>query len=73
VSWLKSIAAEIGSLFVDDGRFALAIVVWLIVVWLVVAGAALGHLALPVDARAPLLAAGLLAVLLESVLRRAGR
>jgi hypothetical protein len=68
MSWLKTIAVEISGLFVDDGSFALAIMAWL-----VVAGLALAHLPLPADARAPLLAVGLLVVLLESVLRRAAR
>ncbi|WP_187290845.1 hypothetical protein [Hyphomicrobium denitrificans] len=33
--WLKTIVAEIFGLFVDDGAFALAIIVWLGAVWLV--------------------------------------
>ena len=33
--WLRSILTEIWGLFVDDGRFALAILVWLAACWLV--------------------------------------
>jgi hypothetical protein len=32
--WLKTILAEIFGLFVDDGRFAFTIIVWLGVIWL---------------------------------------
>jgi hypothetical protein len=34
--WLNAAIGEIYGLFVDDGYFALAIVVWLLLVWLVV-------------------------------------
>jgi hypothetical protein len=34
--WLKAAIGEIYGLFVDDGHFALAIVVWLLLVWLAV-------------------------------------
>jgi hypothetical protein len=34
--WLKAAIGEIYGLFVDDGYFALAIIVWLLLLWLVV-------------------------------------
>jgi membrane protein implicated in regulation of membrane protease activity len=34
--WLKAAIGEIYGLFVDDGHFALAILVWLLLLWLVV-------------------------------------
>jgi len=34
VEWIKAIAREVIGLFVDDGSFAAAIVIWLGVVWL---------------------------------------
>ena len=34
--WLKAAIGEIYGLFVDDGHFALAIVVWLLLPWLAV-------------------------------------
>ena len=42
MTWLRTIVEEIVGLFVDDGRFALAIVFWLIIAALV-----LPHLGLP--------------------------
>jgi len=64
MSWLKSIVREVVGLFVDDGNFAIAILVWL----------AAAAVALPrVTARAhwtgPILFVGLALVLVESVLR----
>jgi hypothetical protein len=60
--------AEVYGLFVDDGSFALAIVVWLFMVFYVSR-----HFAFPAYVRAPVLGAGLLLILLESVVRRAAR
>ena len=34
MQWIKAIARELIGLFVDDGSFAAAIVIWLGVVWL---------------------------------------
>jgi len=68
MSWLKTIILEIYGLFVDDGSFALAIVVWLGIVALV-----LPRLDVPASANALILFAGLLLILLESTLRRAGK
>lgn len=65
MKWLRSIAREVWGLFVDDGSFAAAIVVWL----------ALAVLVLPRVAAAwagPVWFVGLAAILTESVLR-AGR
>jgi hypothetical protein len=66
--WLKSIAREVFGLFVDDGSFAVAILLWL----------ALAILVLPRFAPAarwtgPALYAGLAIILIESVLRFARR
>jgi hypothetical protein len=66
--WLQAILGELWGLFVDDGRYALTIVAWLTLAWL-----ALPLLRLGGDWNAIILAAGLLAILLESVLRRARR
>lgn len=68
MSWLRTAFAELWGLFVDDGRYALAIVAWLLLAW-----RALPLLGLDGGWNAPILAAGLLAILAESVLRRARR
>ena len=68
MSWLRKLPAELWGLFVDDGRYALAIVVWLLLAWL-----ALPLLDLGGGWNALVFAAGLLAILAESVLRRARR
>jgi len=68
MSWLCTILAELWGLFVDDGRYAFAIVVWLLLAWLAL------PLLRPGDGcNALVFAAGLLAILAESVLRRARR
>jgi len=66
--WMKTILAEIVGLFVDDGRFALAILVWLAAVWLI-----LPHLAVAAGWRGLILFLGLAAILLDGAVRRAGR
>ena len=66
--WLKTILAEGWGLFVDDGRYAVSIVVWLVLAWL-----ALPQLHLDDGWNAPILFVGLLAILLESAWRRAQR
>lgn len=63
MKWLANIAREIVGLFVDDGMFALAIVVWVAVVW-----AGSRYLHRPTVA-AILLALGLALLLVFSVLR----
>jgi hypothetical protein len=67
MSWLRKLLAELWGLFVDDGRYALAIVVWLLLAWLALPLLDLGGW------NALVFAAGLLAILAESVLRRARR
>ena len=66
--WLTTIATEGFGLLVDDGRLALLIVIWLLLAWLALprlgAGAAVSGL---------ILFAGLAAILLESVMRRAAK
>jgi hypothetical protein len=66
--WLRSILDEVYGLFVDDGSFAVAIVVWLGLAWLI-----LPRIDTPPAARAPILFVGLVVILLESALRRARR
>jgi hypothetical protein len=65
--WIKSIAREMYGLFVDDGSFAIAILVWL---GLAVAG--LPRAAYNVRWAGPALFAGLAVILIVSVLRFAG-
>jgi hypothetical protein len=66
MGWIKSVAREVWGLFVDDGSFAVAIVVWLAVVLLaarrVAWGARFGGVVLFL---------GLATVLIENVLRYA--
>ncbi|MGC1548861.1 MAG: hypothetical protein WA777_10040 [Rhodanobacter sp.] len=66
MSWLKTILREIYGLFVDDGSYAIAILIWLGLVWLVLPRLFWGN-----AWNAIILAVGLLAILIESVLRRA--
>ena len=68
MSWLRTALVELWGLFVEDGRYALAIVVWLLLAWL-----ALPLLDMGSGWNAVILAAGLLAILVESVLHRARR
>lgn len=62
---LRTALSELWGLFVEDGRYALAIVVWVLLAWWVLPWLQLG------EWNAPVFAAGLLAILVESVLRRA--
>ena len=62
--WLKSIFREVMGLFVDDGSFAAAILVWV-----ALAVAVVPHLAGAVAWIGPALFAGLALILIESVLR----
>ena len=68
MSGLKTIFGELLGLFIEDGSFAVAIFVWLGLVWFV-----LPRVPLPRVVQGPVLFAGLLAILLESVLRAARR
>lgn len=65
---LKAILRELYGLFVDDGSFAIAIIVWLVLLWL-----ARAYLHLSGAWIAVVLFAGLVAILIESALRRARR
>ncbi|MEO8777996.1 MAG: hypothetical protein ABI389_04910 [Rhodanobacter sp.] len=66
--WLKTIPAEGWGLFLDDGRYALSIVVWLALAWLLLPPLRLGG-----GWNVLILFGGLLAILLESAWRRARR
>lgn len=66
--WLRSILAELWGLFVDDGRYALTIVTWLLLSWLLLPLLHVGG-----GWNGIILFAGLLLILLESALRSAGR
>ena len=68
MSWITTICREFFSLFVDDGAFALAILVWI-----AVAGLALARLGIPPGWIAPLLFVGMALILLENTMRRARR
>jgi hypothetical protein len=63
MNWLRTIAQEIFGLFVDDGSFAFAILVWLAAIWFLSR-----ELKLPV-AGGVVLFLGLAAILFESVTR----
>ena len=64
MNWLKSILRQIIALFVDDGRFALSILVWVLLLRVL-----FPHLPLPLQWHAPLLLVGLLAILVENLWR----
>jgi len=66
--WLRTILTEIFGLFVDDGRFALAILIWLGAVWL-----ARSRLGLAPLWAALALFAGVAGILIGSALRRCRR
>ena len=66
MKWLKTSLREIFGLFVDDGSFALAIIIWLGLAWLI-----LPRLTSNPVWNGAILFAGLALVLLESVRRRA--
>jgi hypothetical protein len=65
-AWVKTVGAELLGLFVDDGRFAIGIIVWLIV-----AGLALRRIDLPAGLPPVILFGGLAAILVESAVRKA--
>lgn len=66
--WIRSVTEEIFGLFVDDGHFAIAILAWV-----VLAVVLLPRIPVPAAAKGAILFAGLAAILLESVTRRARR
>jgi hypothetical protein len=65
--WLRTIALELYALFVDDGLFAAAILLWLALTLIA------AHTHLSPRARAIALPAGLAAILIESLLRASRR
>jgi hypothetical protein len=68
MKWLKNILSEIFGLFVDDGSFALAILLWLAVMrW------ATPRLNIPAGITAVILFAGLALILAESATRYSRR
>jgi hypothetical protein len=67
MSWLNSIWLEFIGLFVDDGNFAI-----LIVIWLIACGLVLPRLGLPSFLPPIILFAGLVVILARSAVRRAG-
>lgn len=62
--WFRTVSHEVFGLFVDDGSFAISIIVWLGIVWLL-----LPHLAVFSWWNGPILFAGLAYILVESTLR----
>jgi hypothetical protein len=66
--WIKSISREILGLFVDDGSFAIGILVWVMM-----AVEVLPRVAPVARWAGPVLFAGLVLILIESVLRYARR
>lgn len=69
MQWFKVIFREIFGLFVDDGSFAIAIIVWLGIVWLLL----LPRLGVFSPWNGLILFAGLGCILVENTLRRARR
>ncbi|HUZ97053.1 MAG TPA: hypothetical protein VMU57_19290 [Edaphobacter sp.] len=68
MNWIKTILREIYGLFVDDGTFALAILIWLSFMrWTA------SHLPLSPATSAIMLFAGLALILIESAVRFARR
>ena len=63
--WLKTVWSEFIGLFVDDGSFAVAILLWLATCWVV-----LPRLPLPPALPPMILYVGLALILVESALRR---
>lgn len=65
---IKSIWSELIGLFVDDGSFAIAILLWLVACWLV-----LPRFGLPSFLPPAILLLGLVVILAESAVRRVGQ
>lgn len=68
MGWLKTIWAEFIGLFVDDGSLAVAVLLWLGACWLL-----LPRFGLPSAWPPVVLFAGLVLILAESAVRRAGQ
>jgi hypothetical protein len=69
VHWIRNILREVLGLFVDDGRFAVAILVWLGVVRLVLSRLVLSHLAFMRNKMGIILFVGLGIILIENTIR----
>jgi len=67
MTWFRVVLQEVWGLFVDDGLFALSILIWLVAGWI------LPRLGLSPILACMLFAAGLVALLATSALRRAGK
>jgi hypothetical protein len=65
--WLRVVVQDVWGLFVDDGRFALSILIWLAVGWM------LPRLGLPPVLACVLFAVGLAVLLIVSAAGRAGQ
>lgn len=65
MSWLKTVWSEFIGLFVDDGSFAVAILLWLATCWLL-----LPRLPMPPAIPPMILFFGMALILVESALRR---
>jgi hypothetical protein len=68
MGWIRTVVDEVFGLFVDDGRFAVAILAWLLLVWF-----ALPRIGFGPGWAAAMLVVGLAIILVESVARRARR
>lgn len=68
MNWIKNILREVFGLFVDDGAFALSILIWLSFMWWT-----MSHLQLFPATSAIILFAGLALILVESTTRYARR
>jgi hypothetical protein len=68
MSWLRTIFKELLGLFVEDGSFSIALLVWLWLLWGI-----LPALPIPATFHAVILFAGLAAILFENSVRRARR
>ena len=66
--WMRTVAREVLGLFVDDGSFAFAILIWLTLMWF-----GLPRLQAFVRWRGVILFAGLGLILIESTVRTAKR
>lgn len=66
MSVIRTIIAELVGLFIDDGLFAAAVVIWILLIGLVAP-----TLDVPALWRSVLMFAGLAVILIESVARRA--
>jgi len=67
VSWLRRVGLELWGLFVEDGSFAAAILLWIVITVLLL------PTVLPDNWRGSVMFAGLGAILVENVIRSAKR